>query len=85
MGRECSITTQTDTLHTAKGSHFSHVIDGRSTNRKFKLPAGRLELITVAKQFQQLLNKPNPCLGQLPVLWWQSHVWIFRWIDAVVF
>lgn len=26
IGRECSITMKTDTLHTAKGSHFSLVV-----------------------------------------------------------
>lgn len=54
IGRECSITMKTVTLHTAKGSHFSLVIDGRSTKRKLKLPAGRLALIKSSrKQLQQ--------------------------------
>lgn len=47
----------------------------------FKLPAGRLGIIKVAEAASitqhplYLLNKPNRCLGQCLVLWWQSRLW----------
>lgn len=50
-------TLKTDTLYTTRRNHFSLLIDGRSTKRQLRLPAGRLELIKVT--LNSFNNPPN--------------------------